>query len=110
MGTAREPVAGSGDWPAWTARGANWCCLGSDMISPSKLWVGRGEPRLLVEFKPIALGRNEVSRIGNSDVTTTGTQFAIPFPQKGYKVNRPGSCSGPGRLVSRSVAPGAFTV
>src|ERR1700733_330901 len=30
MGTAREPVAGSGDWPAWTARVAN-CCLASDM-------------------------------------------------------------------------------
>src|ERR1700679_404261 len=26
MGTAREPVAGSGDWPAWTARVAKWRC------------------------------------------------------------------------------------
>src|SRR5208337_5657547 len=32
MGTARAPVAGSGDWPACTAWVASWYCLGSDMM------------------------------------------------------------------------------
>src|SRR6516164_6283335 len=33
MGTAREPVAGSGTWPACTARVANCCCFGSDITT-----------------------------------------------------------------------------
>src|ERR1700743_3770677 len=36
MGTARGPVAGSGDWPAWTARVAKWRCS-SDIFTP---WYG----------------------------------------------------------------------
>src|SRR5580692_7396027 len=33
MGTAREPVAGSGVWPAWTARVANCCFFSSDILT-----------------------------------------------------------------------------
>src|ERR1035437_9930290 len=55
MGTAREPVAGSGDWPAWTARVANWRCFASDMVDSLDcafwgvgglgLWCGEGRLR-----------------------------------------------------------------
>src|SRR5271166_1275038 len=42
MGTAREPVTGSGVWPAWTARVAN-CCFDSDMVgSLIGGWSGSG--------------------------------------------------------------------
>src|ERR1017187_3903201 len=36
MGTAREPVVGSGVWPAWTARVAR-CCFASDITF--SFWV-----------------------------------------------------------------------
>ena len=41
MGTARDPVVGSGTWPAWTARVAS-CCFASDMIGSFRFRVVRG--------------------------------------------------------------------
>src|SRR5450631_3374318 len=47
MGTARAPVAGSGDCPACTARVLNCSCFGSDIFTPSQIlgvggWGRRG--------------------------------------------------------------------
>jgi len=81
MGTALEPVTGSGDWPAWTARVAN-CCFDSDMVgSLIGGWGGGG-------FWLV-----DASRAGCGPRSRT---------------KRPESSSDPGRLASRSVASSAF--
>ena len=91
MGTAREPVAGSGDWPAWTARVANCCCLGSDMMHSFGFAVGAGGSRV-VEFKPIASRGTEMSRFGHPHVNAATARPVTPNPPEDtIKYDRPES-------------------
>src|ERR1017187_1046813 len=43
MGTARDPVVGSGDWPACTASVANCKCFSSDIVNSFRISAMNGE-------------------------------------------------------------------
>src|ERR1035441_2821499 len=42
MGTARDPVVGSGDWPAWTASVSKWRVSSGIVDSFVPLWLAGG--------------------------------------------------------------------
>src|ERR1035441_3801190 len=109
MGTARAPVAGSGDWPAWTARVANWRCCDSDIVGSFCFLLIFNHFQGCWDVGAAGIWRRVLGAPPGRPLGTAFLSLRLGWESSHPKKrNGPNPLRDPGRLASRSVAPSAF--